>query len=58
MIYFCPLKSKKVSWKMRTKSLKKIRTLSLIKILWVIIKKCNVQGFSTNFMQIYAGLDF
>ena len=40
------------------KKLQKVRTLSLIKILWVVIKKCNAQGFSTKFMQIYAGLGF
>ena len=37
---------------------KKIRTLSLIKILRALIRKCNVQGFFTKFMQIYAGLGF
>ena len=37
---------------------KKIRTLSLIKILQALIRKCNVQGFFTKFMQIYAGLGF
>ena len=37
---------------------KKIKTLSLIKILQALIRKCNVQGLFTKFMQIYAGLGF